>query len=272
MLFKGDISMHVITLINGSLSSQTSSIYALNYAKQSNLPLYILHVKGKDSLEEVQKSADDLFALAQEKDVESNFTIFDTLEELTTFIEQKDIDMIFCSTRYRHALFDPSFVQTLIHKKLKVDFAIVKVLNTGYANRVENVVLPIRSSKLSVKKFTLFSTFVLAYNAKAEIYSIDKIYKSSFFEKKETTRLKELIFHLRHYFRLANMLNFKLSLKHDFAYGEGEMVRSHIGRNRFDLTIVGAHTSSSFFFSHPIDTLFEDPLINTVYFIPYEEK
>ncbi|MBN2782993.1 MAG: hypothetical protein JXQ66_07125, partial [Campylobacterales bacterium] len=71
------------------------------------------------------------------------------------------------------------------------------------------------------------------------------------------------------YFRLSNMIDYKFTLKHHYALAEGANVLSHIAKHNYDLAIVGAHHEKRFFkASHPIDILFEKPIINTIYFIP----
>jgi len=264
--------LRVISLINGSLISETSSIYALHYAKSLDLRVDLIHINGKDSLTAVYKSVEDLKDIAQKLDVEVNFVIFDDLDALKNFIESKEIDMVFCSTRHRHSILDKSFVQTFIHKKIKVDLSVIKVVKLGRANSIDNIILPIRDTKLSVKKFTLFATFSKAYNSKAEIYSVDKIAPLHLHQENQKERLQEIIMNLRHYFRLAKMMNFKFSIKHDFALSEGEKVKTHIAKYNYGLVVVGNHYSKTFTKRHPIDILFENPMINTLYFIPYEDN
>jgi hypothetical protein len=265
--------MQVISLINGSLISENSTIYALHYAKFLSYKLTLIHINnGKDDIKEVKKSAEELMNLAKKFEVESEFLMFEKLKELKNFVEIKDVDMMFCSTRNKHNILDKSFVQKIIKKEMMTDLAVVKIVKLGRSDNVENIILPIRDSKMSVRKFTLFSSFVLAYSTKSEIYSIDKVSPMEFKTKNQKERLKEVKFNLRHYFRLAKMMNFKFSLKHDFAMVEEDKVKTHIAKNSYDLAIVGAHHDKSFFRKHPIDTLFEKPLINTIYFIPHKDE
>lgn len=268
--------MRVVSLINGSLTSQTASIYALHYVKTLELPFSIIHIKNtKDTLDDVNKSYKDIEEKALQFGLEIDLKLFENLLEFKTFINTHDIDMLFCSTKYHHSILDTSFSKSLIQMKLKADIAIVKVLKVYGAEIVENIILPIRDSKLSVKKFTLFSVFAKAYNAKSEIYSVDKISKSDAawidkIDKKK--KLEEIIFSLRHYLRLAKIMNFKFSIKHDFAFIQGDLVKSHIVKQNHDLIIIGAHHKNTFFGSHPTDILFKDPIVNSIYFIPYKDE
>ncbi len=266
--------MRVISLINGSLSSESSSIYALHYAKRLGCKFSLVYIKEKVYSTELEKSFENIKHSADFLQLDIELLVFEDLLEFKDFIQFKDIDMLFCSSKQNHTIFDRSFAQSIIKMEMKVDLAVVKVVKLFRANSIESIILPIRGSKLSVKKFTLFYTFVLAYDAKGEIYSIDKLSKDKLGKidsMQIKNRLKEVIFNLRHYFRVAILTSSKFNLKHDYAFGEGEQVKTHIAENRYDLAIVGAHHEKKFLKNHPIDILFETPIINTIYFIPYNE-
>ena len=266
--------MRVVSLINGSLSSETASIYALHYASKLAYKVSLVHIKEREYPQELDKSFENIKHSADFLNVECELLLFENLVEFKIFIQARDIDILFCSSRYKHSIFDRSFAQSIVKMDMKVDLAIVKVVKLFRANSVDNLILPIRGSKLSVKKFTLFYTFAMAYEAKAEIYSIDKMSKNHLSRLESTQirdRLKEVIFNLRHYFRIATLAGFKFNLKHNYTLAEGEKIKTHIAQNRYDLAIIGAHHDKSFFGSHPIDILFENPMINTIYFIPHKE-
>ncbi|MBU0632214.1 hypothetical protein KKA17_06195 [bacterium] len=267
--------MRVISLINGSIISETTAIYALNYAKRLDAILDLVYIKGTDSLSDVRKSVEELNILSSSCDLESEFLIFENFQEFTVYVKEKDIDVIFCSTRQNHSIFDKSFTQILIRANLAVDLAVVKVVKLSMQNSIEKIILPVRNSKLSVKKFSFFTTFALTYNAKAEVYSIDKVSKNKMATmniQKEKTRLKEIIFNFRHYLRLSKLLDFKFSIKHDYAMTEGDRVKAHIANHGYDLAIVGGHHQESFFYQHPIDILFKHPMLNVIYFIPFKDE
>jgi len=267
--------MVVISLINGSIISETVAIYALKYAKKLEYKYILAHIQGRDSLEDVLKSVQNITKLSKSNGVESEFIRFETLDDFTEFVAIKDVDMLFCSTRHKHTLFDQSFVKSLLKKNLKADLAVLKVVKIGVAQSVDKVILPIRDSKLSVRKFALFSSFSLIYDAKSEIYSVDKITNRSLAKIDlivQKKRLKEIIFNLRHYLKLSKLMDFKFSIKHDYALQEGDAVLSHIAKHEYDLAIVGGHHDKSFFGEHPIDILFDKPIINTLYFIPHKDQ
>jgi hypothetical protein len=263
--------MRVISLVNGTLTSHTTAMYALQYTKQLGIHISFVHIKNHESFDEVRDTIDDIQKLALSFGIKNDFITLDDLNQLKEYIESKEVDMLFCSTTQNKSIYEKSFVTEIISKNIKVDLAIVKVVKIGRAYNVDKIILPIRGSKLSVKKFSLFSTFSLAYGAKSEIYSIDKISRMNMAGvtiENIKQKLQEVIFNLQHYLRLAKLMNFKFAIKHDYAFTENEKVQAHIATHGFDLIIMGGHQHKEFFWKHPIDVLFDKPIINTIYFIP----
>jgi len=267
--------MKIVSLINGSLLSQTVASYALAYAKELHLGVSFIYIDANDNLSDVKKSAQLLEQKAKDLELKSEFFVLDSLGDLQEYVESREIETMFCSTRHQHTILDKSFVKELIAQKIRVDLCVVKVVKAGYLQEVQNILLPIKEAKLSVKKFTLMMVFARAYNAKVEIYSLDKLsaVKLQKVTKEQIKqRLQEIIFKLRHYMKLFYLSGTNFSIKHDFALSDGESVKTHIAKHNYDLAIVGAHSTNSIFEkNHPIDVLFEHPSINTLYFIPYED-
>ena len=267
--------MVVISLINGSIISEISAIYAAKYAHALGYSFELLHIRGEDSQEELLQSVEKIKKFAKSYALECSFEVLQSVSELQSRVRKRDVDMIFSSTRHRHSIKESSFVKLLIKEKLCVDLAVVKVVKIGVAQNIDKIIMPIRASGLSVKKFTLFSTFASMFEAKSEIYSIDKISKFAAVKidaQKKRERIKEVIFELRHYLRLIKLFGFHFALKHDYAIEESDVVQTHIAKGEYDLAIIGTHNKKSFLSSHPIDTLFENPTLNTIYFIPYGDE
>lgn len=264
------INMKVISLINGSMISENSSMYALHYAKSFNLKLSLVHIKESDELLMIEKVFKGVEKVAAIFNLEVELFIHESFNEFEDFLQNNNVDIIFCSTKQQHSIYENSFAKKIIKMNLKVDLAIVKIVKLGSYENIENIIMPIRGHHLSVNKFTFFATMVNAYNASAEIFSIDEIKRSqiaSLDAKKVNKKLQEITFNLRHYFRFAKLMDMKFSIKHHFTLTESEDVQSHIAKNDYDLSIVGGHHEKRFFSSHPIDILFERPIINTIYHI-----
>ena len=270
--------MRIVSLINGSLIAQTAAVYALHYAKALGVMCSFVHIRDKDELLSVKQSAKELKREAEKLGVACELEYLETIEGFSEFVRLHDVDMVFCSTRHDHGLFDQSFVQKLLAQRLVSDMAVVKVVKLGAAQHVEKLILPIRQSKLSINKFSFFALISLAYQAKAELFSVDKISKKklAFVDAAtQKTALQKLVFALRHYMRVAKMSAFKFSVKHAFSLAEGDSVQNHIIRQNFDLAIVGGHHDRNyrrFFGLHPIDVLFDEPMINTIYFISSKDQ
>ncbi len=266
--------MRVVSLINSNMICETSSIYALHYAKSFSLKLSLVHIKENDKLPAIDKVFADIKKLATSLDVEVELIIYESLKELEQLILDKNIDILFCSTKHDRSIFEQSFVKKVIKLGLRVDLAVVKVVKFTGAVGVEKIIMPIRGYQFSINKFTFFTAFVNAYSATAEIFSVDEIKKSQaalLSAKDVKIKLQNVMFNLRHYFRLAIIMNIKFSIKHSYALIEGYEVQSHIAKNSYDLAIIGGHHKRNFFYCHPIETLFEKPMINSIYFIPCDD-
>ena len=267
--------MKVISLINSTMISETSATYALHYAKSFSLDLILVHIKERNSSQSTQKIFLNIQKVANSIGVEVDFIVCKNLKELKQLVLSKNIDIIFSSTKHKYSIFDNSFTKKIINMGMKVDLAIVKVVKLSGADSIDKIIMPIRGYQLSVKKFTFFSSLVNAYNSNAEIFSVDKITAreaATIDTKKVKRKLQKVVFNLRHYFRLANIMNMKFSIRHSYAFKEGDEIQSHIAKNSYDLAIVGGHHEKSLFKAHPIDVLFKSPMINTIYFIPSRDN
>ncbi|MFA6195560.1 MAG: hypothetical protein WC656_02805 [Sulfurimonas sp.] len=267
--------MRVVSLINSNMICETSSTYALYYAKSLSLKLSLVHIKESDKLALIEKVYVDIQRLAILLEVEVELILYDNFEELEQFIRDKNVDILFCSTKHKHSLFEESFAKRVIKLGMKVDLAVVKVVKFAAANCVDKMIMPIRGHHLSVNKFTFFTAFVNTYHAKAEIFSVDEIKKhqmAALDAKAIKVKLQDVIFNLRHYFRLADIMKMKFTMKHRYAFSRQDEVQAHIAKNSYDLAIVGGHRKKNFFYRSHIETLLEKPIINTIYFIPFNEE
>lgn len=100
--------MKVITLVNGSLTSHTTAIYALYYAKQLGMNLSLVYIKDKENIDEVKNSIEDVRDLALSFGIENDFITFENINELKHYVDVKDVDMLFCSTRQHKSIYDKS--------------------------------------------------------------------------------------------------------------------------------------------------------------------
>jgi len=267
--------MRVVSLINSTMISEISATYALYYAKSFSMGLSLVHIQEQYSSQSTKKIFLNIQKLAKSIGVEVDFIVCENLKELKRLVLSENIDIIFSSTKHNHSIFEYSFAKKIINMDMKVDLAIVKVVKSSGADNIDKIIMPIRGYQLSVKKFTFFSSLVNAYNSNAEIFSVDKINRkkaATLDTKKVKKKLQKVIFNLRYYFRLSSLMNIKFSIKHNYAFKEGDEVQSHIAKNSYDLAIVGGHHNKSLFKAHPIDILFKSPMINTIYFIPSRDN
>ena len=158
--------MKVIAAINGSLNAEQTAILALTYAKEQEIDLQLLYVKNhKDSLEQVKKSAQTIESYALKENVSCELVILKghPTKAIRDHFKVLNVDTFFCSTRMKASfikgsLFTNTFCELLLKMGLNTDIAIVRIVKLHSFKTIENILLPIKQSKLSVKKFSFLST------------------------------------------------------------------------------------------------------------------
>ena len=125
--------MRVVSLINSNMICETSSTYALYYAKSLSLKLSLVHIKENDKLALIEKVFTDIQKLATLLEVEVELILYDNFEALEQFIRDKNVDILFCSTKHKHSLFEESFAKRVIKLEMQVDLAVVKVVKFAAA-------------------------------------------------------------------------------------------------------------------------------------------
>lgn len=272
--------MKVIAAINGTITAESMAFFALKYAQIQNLTLLLLHIENKkDDLNEVEASMDRITMLATSQNIQTERAILKgpIKKTIRVFLSNNFADIIFCSTRKEKNFITNSFSLLLTKLELNIDIAIVRIVTISNVMDVSNVILSIKKDRLSVKKFTFFSTLASAYGADGEIYSLTgmskfELSKIGIHEVRE--RLSLINYNLRHYIKLSNIMNFTLSIKHDFTNNEAQKILSHIVKSKAQLVVVGAKrlTVTSFFKQEmPIETLMREASINTIAYYPYED-
>ena len=265
--------MKVIAALNGSISSETTAFYALKYAKAQNFTLVLFHAKNKkDDIESVEASIERIKIIAGSEHVTSEMLILDIFERenIKETLHNLNIDTIFCSTRKEKRFISDSFSKMLIDMKLDADIAVVRVVDIANTTENGNIILSIKEDRLSVKKFTFFST--LASNgSKGEIYSVTPISRfklASLDIHSIRKRLQSINYNLRHYKKLSTFMPFTIHIKHDFTPNETKSILSEVAKNDVQLLIVGAKRLSSVtsYFSKeiPIEKLMRETSVNTI--------
>lgn len=242
--------MKVIAAINGSIAAESMAFYALKYAQVQKLPLVLLHIKNKkDDLDDVEASIRRITILAhcEEIEIERVFLQGSPKKAIKKFFSNTHADAVFCSTRKHKKFITDSFSEFLIKMNLNVDIAVVHIANINSIMDVNNITLSIKEDKLSVKKFTFFTTLAFAYEADGEIYSLSNISKqklSTIDIHEVRKRFAVVNYNLKHYIKLANLVSLNIHIKHDFTCDEVNSVLVHVAKSNTDLVIVGARRLS----------------------------
>ena len=138
--------------------------------------------------------------------------------------------------------------------------------------------MPIKSSRVSIKKFTFFASMVRAYQARSEIYSVTVVNRWKWHNidiSATKERLEKINSKLFHYIKLFKLLNLHLRIKHAFTQNEAEQVLHHLSHHNFDLMVIGGKrlsTFSRFLGEKPIEKILRNSPINTIAFYPKKEN
>ena len=272
--------MKVIAAINGTITAQSMAFYAIKYAQAQNLTLVLLHIENaKDDLSDVEASMDVLTALALSQNVETERAILkgSVKSAMKLFLSNIFVDIIFCSTRKNKNFISNTFSELLTKMDLNLDIAIVRIVKISNIMDVNTMSLSIKEDRLSVKKFTFFSTLLSAYNANGEIYSVTSMSKSELSRvdiHSARERLSLIDYNLRHYIKLSHLMEFPLTIKHDFTHNEAKSIFTHIIKSNSQLVVIGARRLSlkSFFTKEmPIEKLMNEASVNTIAYYPQED-
>lgn len=265
--------MKVVASLNGSITSESMAFYALKYAEAQNFTLLLLHVENKkDDIVNVKASIKRISTIAGPENIKIETMILkeSSKSEIKKFLTDINVDTIFCSTRKHTRFIKDSFSELIINMDLDADIAVVRIVNINSVLEPCNIFLSIKEDRLSVKKFSFFSTLASAYKAKSEIYSVTKISKfrlakTDIHQTRE--KLASINYNLRHYRKLSNFMPYDLHIKHDFTSNETQNILSQVAKSDVQLLIVGAkRLSMTSFFSKeiPIERLMRDASVNTI--------
>ena len=272
--------MKVIAAINGTITAESMAFYALKYAQVQNLTLVLLHIENlKDDMSDVELSMDRITTIAMSQNIQTERVILKGSAKwaIKNYLTNIFADIIFCSTRKDKNFIRDSFSLLLTQMNLNVDIAIVRVVKMSNIRDINRVMLSIREDKLSVKKFTFFSSIVSAYKADGEIYSVSSMSRTELSRvdmREARERLSVINYNLRHYIKLSHIMKYPLNIKHDFTNNEAKSIFTHIVKSNVELVIIGAKRLSltSFFKKEmPIERLMRDASINTIAYYPKED-
>ncbi|MDG4474723.1 universal stress protein [Thiovibrio frasassiensis] len=273
--------MKVIAAMNGLVTSDIAALYALRYAALFNYTLGLLHVLNPDdSRDEVEASMTTIEEAAEEFQVKTEriFLQGEPAPAIQTHLKETNGDILFCSTRMRTRFFEDSLSEKLTRLHLPADLAIVRVAHVGATTRTENILLPIKEDRLSVKKFVFLSAMAKGFDAATEIYSIT-LAGNRRLARLDIGTTKELFqkinAHLSHYNKAFKLMDVPLRIKHALAENEIDQILHHLAHHDFQLMIIGGRRLSPFpllFRENPIARLFRYTPVNTIAFYGRDEK
>lgn len=265
--------MKVVAAVNGMLTAEAAAMYALAYAKVNGFTLVLFHVRNpSDAMSDVRHSIESIRETAEAEGVEVEEEIYDLggVASLINYIHANHVDMVFCSTRARRRFLSASFSDRLVKAAPRVDIAVVRVVHVNTTVSPESLILPIKETRLSVQKFTFFSTMVKAYEAEGTLLSINILNRRSlarFTIHRTKQFFKGLNRRLSHYTKLSELMGLKIRLKHVLGESERHELLNYLGSGEYDLMIIGGQRLS--FFSkvlgeRPIEQILRETSVNTI--------
>lgn len=162
--------MKVVSLVNGSLLSETASFYAIAYAKSVRLPLTFLFIdSGLESIERFESSLATLKEIAEANEVETETVILegDTISQLQHFGQLYAIDTLFCATRKLSN--SHSFSDKIIRAGLETDIAVVKVKNVAQVRSFHRVLL-VSGETVNPHAYLLWLGLIMGNEATGKLY------------------------------------------------------------------------------------------------------
>ncbi|BBP46896.1 hypothetical protein THMIRHAS_22690 [Thiosulfatimonas sediminis] len=162
--------MRVVSLINGSLLSESASFYAIVYAGAVQLPFSALFVdNGQESKQAVDDTVKALQAFAESQDVAFEFIQLqgDVIAQLQHFCQLYAVDTLFCATRQKSAL--RSFSEQIVKSGIETDIAVVKVKNISHVRSCSRLMLVSRD-QINPHVFVLWLGLLHASGGQGRIY------------------------------------------------------------------------------------------------------
>lgn len=267
--------MRVIAAVNGLVSSDIAALYALRYVAFLGYTLCLLHVENPaDRKKDVEASmaAIEETATRYRVKTEQLFLQGEPAPAIQAYLFEANADILFCSTRMRDHFFEDSLSEKLSRLRLPSDLAIVRVALMDAPFITENILLPIREDRLSVKKFIFVSAMAKALGAATEIYSISQAGNRRL-ARLELGGIKNLFqninHRLSHYTKGFRLMDLPLRIKHALVENEVDQILHHLAHHKFQLMIIGGRRMSAFqqlFKKNPLIRIFRHAPVNTIAF------
>lgn len=223
--------MKVVSMVNGSLLSETASFYALAYAKSVQLPLTLLFIdNGAESLEKVKTAMTSIEEIAEANGVgiESVTLEGKIIDQLRHYVQLYAIDTLFCATRKLSNTH--SFSQKIVQAKLETDIAVVKVKNISQVRSVHRILLA-AGDKVNVHAYMLWLGLITSNGAMGKLY-LQNPQKASV-----ATTKSGLKYEAEPFVQIAQMLGKKIEVVNAMQPINAEDINRYLVSNNLDLAV-----------------------------------
>lgn len=251
--------MRVVSLVNGSLLSETACFYAIAYAKSVKLPLTLLFIdNGKESLEKVESSIETLKALSEANQVETDTVMLEgsVVSQLQHYAQLYSIDTLFCATRKLSN--SNSFSDKIVKSGLETDIAVVKVKHVPQVRSYHRVLL-LSGEKVNAHAYLLWLGLLMGNQAKG------KLYLQNSHSAQNASGKSGLKYESAPYMQIANMLEQQVEVVQALQPISPERINNYLVENAFDLAV---YTASDYP-QKLLDHITDDASTNSILFYPW---
>jgi len=170
----------------------------------------------------------------------------------------------------KRRLFSPSFSDRLVNAEAGADIAVVRIVHVNTSLNATSLILPIKATRLSIQKFTFFTTMLKAYEAEGTLLSInitDRRTLARFTIHRTKRFFRGINSRLFHYVKLGSLFGLKLRIKHVIGENERRELLNYLGSGEYDLMVIGGRRLS--FFSkvlgeRPIEQILRETSVNAI--------
>lgn len=252
--------MRVVSMVNGSLLSETASIYAIAYAKSVQLPLSLLFIdNGEESVEKLELAVASLQALAEASEVECEVVTLEgkVIEQLKHFVQLYSIDTLFCATRKQSNTH--SFSDQIVNSALETDVAVVKIKNISHVRSVHRILLA-AGDQVNIHAYLLWIGLVTSNGA------MGKLYLQNPKKVSHATTKSGLKYEAAPYAQLAQMLGKKVEVVNALHPISADSINHYLVENNFDLAVYFAPAYGN----KLLDQITDQSGINSILFYPWQ--
>jgi hypothetical protein len=254
--------MRVVSMINGSLLSESASYFALAYAQSVDLPFTALFIdNGKESEERVSKTVAALTEMASVNSVEFEFVKLEgaVVAQIQHFCQLYAVDTLFCATRKQSS--QDSFSREIVKSGIETDIAVVKVKNVAMVHSSKRILM-VSKEKICPHAFVMWLGLIRSFDARGWIHLAAK---KAFSHATTKSGLKYLAAPFMQLARLSGFDSDKIQVVNSLQAMDTDQVLRYVVEHSVDLLVLsdGVYTQKA------CEQLTDKLSVNAIVFHPW---